>query len=65
MQSKQRNSDVSENLSFVDFLKSLPAFHSVRVADLADMEAECPSSAYRCVYIVKSDLYFMGLYDIL
>lgn len=48
VQSKQRRGDAAENLSFVDFLKSLPVFHSVRVADLADMERDCPSEAYRC-----------------
>lgn len=46
-QSKRRVGDAAENLSFVDFLKSLPVFHSVRVTDLADMERDCPSEAYR------------------
>lgn len=46
-QSKARSGDAAENLSFVDFLKSLPVFHSVRVADLSEMERDCPSEAYR------------------
>lgn len=43
----KRVGDAAENLSFVDFMKSLPIFHSVGVSDISEMEAKCPSEAYR------------------
>lgn len=44
---KSKKDDPSEKLSFVDFLKSLPIFHSVNVTELARMERDCPSAGYR------------------
>lgn len=63
VQSQQHRGDAAENLSFVDFLKSLPVFHSVRVADLAIMERDCPSEAYRYpIHRIYRIVYYFILY---
>ncbi len=44
---RQKGSNETEALSFVDFLKSLPIFHSLRVAEIEELEISCPCEAFR------------------